>query len=84
MQLTNLGVCSSAQWCKPECGDCNHCFRIVVKRLTIDGAVRKRKRGSVNYLTQRRWLIRLYRGTYALDAMHKYEVHVLQSLGVRV
>ena len=83
-QLTNLDVCSSTQWCKPECCDCHHCFRIVVNHLTIDAAVKKRKGKTVNYHKQRRRLIRLYRGTRVLDAMYRVEVRVLNSLGVRV
>lgn len=70
------------QWCKKACGDCGHCFQIAVHGITIDGLVKKRRlRGWISYRKERRRLIHLYRGTYAIDAMLEHEIHVLRALG---
>ena len=84
-ELLTRQVCSSTQWCKKECGDCGHCFRIAVGGLTIDGDVKKRKQnGRISYRKQRHRLIRLYRGTHALEAMLHQETRVLRALGRRL
>ena len=80
--LMDLPRCSSTQWCKPSCGDCHHCFRLLYQRLTIDGKVKHRKTGRVNYRLQRRRILRWYRRTKVAQATYSLDWRVLKSLGI--
>ena len=84
MELSELEVCRPTKWCKPSCGDCNHCHRLLYGRTTIDGKVKKQKTGFINYRQQRRRLMRLYRGTYVEKGLLNMEVRVVKSLGFRL
>ena len=80
----DLEVCRSTQWCKPSCGDCNHCHRLLYERTTNDGKVKKKKSGRINYNKQRRRILRMYRGTHVEQSMYSMEYRVLRSLGVHL
>ena len=80
--ISELPRCSSTQWAKHVCGDCNHCFRLLYQRLTIEGKIKRRKTGRVNYRLQRRRILRMYRGTKVAQATYALEWRVLRSLGI--
>ena len=57
-------------------------MRIAIGKLTIEGVVKKRKQnGRISYRSERRKLIRFYRGTDVLDSMLEQERRVWRALG---
>lgn len=77
-----MRICRSCLWRSLTEPYCSHCIRIVVEGLTLDGVVKRFKRGSVNLRTERRHLFRLYRGKVVLRKRLLHEQRMLESLGI--
>ena len=75
-----MKICGSTDWGKSDEGECVHCLRLIINRTTIDGSVRKRMVGRVNYAFERRKIFKYYNRRRILIIILRHERRVLRSL----
>lgn len=80
-QIRESLFCHSAQWVTKNRQYCEHCVRVSVEGITIDGQVKRQKRRRINYERERHRLQKLYRNTQALRKREILERRVFNSYG---
>lgn len=81
-QVKSRHFCTSAQWVSFSTKVCMQCVRISVEGLTVEGQMKKDRNERVNFESEQRKLLKLYRHTSAIRRRRIHEQRVLNSFGL--